>query len=429
MQTSKYTKLISYNKGYYAYNSVSNFLIKLDKELFNILDSDTNISLEDTEILDVLKKNKIITENESDDILEYVSILEKKRRLSSILNLTLAPTMDCNFHCSYCFETKEKGEMDEKTLNNIINLIKISNCASLNIAWFGGEPLLAINAIKMFYEKFKCINDVKISYASIITNGYYLTDSNLTLLRELGVKFIQLSMDGIYESHNRKRFSKTDKDTFSTIIKNIDNFHKRKYEDMHMGIRMNIDSENINEYDKIHSFFEERYKNNKNITINPAFIIDTTKGKNTTTIKNRNSKIEFNKLLTEKFNSTKYIYPSNNFDECAIRNFNAWAIDAKGDVYKCWEIIGNKEYKVGELTDRGIKILNKTLLNRYLHGSDPLRDKKCSNCISLPICGGGCPHKRIENDFNNKEFSVSPYCDNGLDDYLIERIKLYENKK
>ena len=35
----------------------------------------------------------------------------------------------------------------------------------------------------------------------------------------------------------------------------------------------------------------------------------------------------------------------------------------------------------------------------------------------------------LVNDFNNKEYSLSSYCNNGLDNYLIERINLYENKK
>lgn len=58
-----------------------------------------------------------------------------------------------------------------------------------------------------------------------------------------------------------------------------------------------------------------------------------------------------------------------------------------------------------------------------------LKDPKCLDCFSLPICGGGCPHKRIENKFNNRCFDNCTLFNNNFDDYLIEKIKLYESGK
>lgn len=43
-------------------------------------------------------------------------------------------------------------------------------------------------------------------------------------------------------------------------------------------------------------------------------------------------------------------------------------------------------------------------------------------------CSGGCPHKRLENEFEGENFSVSAYCDNEIDKYLLERIKIYEDE-
>lgn len=427
MKVSKYTKLLIYNDNYYVYNSLSNFLCKINKELYFLLNvKEEDIEINDEEIIDFLLKNKIITHNDNDDLLLYIASIEGVRRTPNLLNLTITPTMDCNFHCPYCFETKEKGIMDEKTIDNIIDFINNSKCDNVNITWFGGEPLLATEVIKLFHQKFKTLEKVKIKYQNIITNGYYLTDDNLKLLKECGINFIQLSMDGIFESHNKKRFTKTDKNTFSTILQNIDNFCAKEY-GIHLGIRMNIDNENIEDYPRIHKFFKDRYIN-KNISISPAFIIDTTKGNNKTTISDENKQFDFKKVLVEQFNNSKYIYPSNDINECAIRNLNAWAIDARGDLYKCWEIIGNKDYKVGELTEKGIIITNKIMLNRYLYGSDPFLNQKCLDCFLLPICGGGCPHKRIENDFNNKNFDLCSYNEN-FEDYIIERIKIYEKGK
>lgn len=429
MKISKYTKFLVKDGKYYIYNSLSNFLCRIDKDLYQILSGNVeDIQIEDEKILESLFVNKILTNHDKDDLLEYAAPIKFNRRQSSLLNLTITPTMDCNFNCPYCFETKEKGVMSEKTINNIVKYISDNkNIQSVNIDWFGGEPLLAPHVIEIFSKKIKDLN-LKSINSTIITNGYYLNDENIELLKKSGVSYIQLSMDGIFESHNKKRFTKTDRDTFTKIIYNIDNFHKKEY-DIQLGIRINIDSENIDEYSNIHQYFFDRYKNSKYITVQPAFIIDTTKSENNKSVNNEVTKLNFSKVLVEKFNNPKLVYPQNGINECAIRNINTWAIDAKGDVYKCWEIIGNKKYRVGELSEKGIKITDSKLLNRYLFGADPFENQKCLDCFSLPICGGGCPHKRIENEFNNRCFNYCSCFANVLDEYLDERIKIYENEK
>jgi uncharacterized protein len=336
--------------------------------------------------------------------------------------------MDCNFACPYCFEKKKKGIMNEITMERIVKFVKSFDMIKrVNLTWFGGEPLLAPNVIALLSQQIGKVNKYTY-YSNIITNGYFFNAENRKILEDSNISHIQLSMDGIFDSHNRKRFTKTDKDTFSSIIYNIDNFHKSNSK-LKIGIRINIGSDNIHEFNEIDHFFKNKYADDKRISIHYAFIVDTTKNENKTAIKNNNDKIAFLKRLALQTDNIHHIYPDNGISECAVRNNNAWVFDAKGDVYKCWEIIGNIDYKVGELIDEGIKITNKTMLNRYLYGADHLQDSKCLTCNALPICCCGCPQKRIENEFQNKKFDLSPYCDDNLDKYLIERIKIYENEK
>lgn len=49
---------------------------------------------------------------------------------------------------------------------------------------------------------------------------------------------------------------------------------------------------------------------------------------------------------------------------------------------------------------------------------------KYDECQLLPICSGGCPHKRIENKFNHKHFNVCTRFLDCLDDYLLLRNEL-----
>lgn len=337
--------------------------------------------------------------------------------------ITVLPTLDCNFNCPYCFEQKVKGTMRSETSDNVINWIsQYPNISNIRITWFGGEPLLAPDVIQYFTEKLKEKTQATLEKNSIITNGYFLTEENIQMLEKCGINSIQVSMDGIFEKHNCKRYTKTDKKTFETILSNIDTFDRLRL-DMYLTIRIGVDKDNKNDYYEAQEFFRNRYANKK-ISVVPAFIIETTKSCMESCVSDEQEKLEFYKVLSKKTSSKDFIYPSNNVEECAIRNFNSWVIDSKGDVYKCWEIIGNEKYKVGYIDANGMHISNQKILNRYLYGADPLEETKCRECQLLPICSGGCPHKRIENKFNHKHFNVCTRFLDCLDDYLLHRNEL-----
>lgn len=291
-------------------------------------------------------------------------------------------------------------------------------------------PLLAPNVIKKItnrlLEKHFHIN------AKIITNGYYLTTENLELLQHCGIKSIQLTIDGLAESHNRKKFTNTDNNTFNTIIENIDGFYKMNL-DMQMIVRVNIDRNNSSEYNDIFYFFTQRYPDEKKVSISPALIVEHSKNAHRSScMLDQVDRLALLSRHAEATNNKLAMYPSNAITECAVRNLNCWIFDAKGNAYKCWEIIGNKDYKVGELTEKGLVITNTKIYNRYLVGEDPFESSKCKECISLPICiGGGCPHKRIENKFYKKQFNYCTYFHDKLEEYMMFQYekKDFEDKK
>lgn len=429
MQVSRYVKLVHKENQYLVYNTLSNCLFSVDKQLYEYLSTKIagNKSVKKSEIASEIynsfRHNLIITENDDDDFLIYESTLQSRRKIHDTLLLTIAPTMDCNFHCPYCFEQKVKGTMRSETSDNVINWIsQYPNISNIRITWFGGEPLLAPDVIQYFTEKLKEKTQATLEKNSIITNGYFLTEENIQMLEKCGINSIQVSMDGIFEKHNCKRYTKTDKKTFETILSNIDTFDRLRL-DMYLTIRIGVDKDNKNDYYEAQEFFRNRYANKK-ISVVPAFIIETTKSCMESCISDEQEKLEFYKVLSKKTSSKDFIYPSNNVEECAIRNFNSWVIDSKGDVYKCWEIIGNEKYKVGYIDANGMHISNQKILNRYLYGADPLEETKCRECQLLPICSGGCPHKRIENKFNHKHFNVCTRFLDCLDDYLLHRNEL-----
>ena len=73
-------------------------------------------------------------------------------------------------------------------------------------------------------------------------------------------------------------------------------------------------------------------------------------------------------------------------------------------IYKCWTDVGNKAEYIGHIADESLTQIDRVA--KYLVGADVLADTKCINCAYMPICGGGCPHHRIKNEFTTIKTDV-----------------------
>lgn len=111
--------------------------------------------------------------------------------------------------------------MDDITLNAIAKYIISKKERTIELTWFGGEPLLC-------YDKIVKLNDLLISNnvsftTSIITNGTLFTDDKIKLLNQLNIQQIQITLDGEQENHDKKRFfRKNQQGTYTLILSNIE---------------------------------------------------------------------------------------------------------------------------------------------------------------------------------------------------------------
>lgn len=89
--------------------------------------------------------------------------------------------------------------------------------------WTGGEPLLEFKNITSLMERINFIaNKNKISIDHfMVRNGYLLTSDRAKKLKELGVKRIQITIDGSKKSHDQRRILANKEGTFDKIIENI----------------------------------------------------------------------------------------------------------------------------------------------------------------------------------------------------------------
>lgn len=404
LKWSRYNVVIDLSETeFLIYNTFSNSLVKVSekerKYILKIINGNfcniPNAFMDELESMFFLCKD--------DDLLyQKVKLSRLKNRFrNDNINITIAPTLSCNFACPYCFEKGNNlnHRMSDKTQDALVNYISLlpSN-TKVNITWYGGEPLLAFDIIKNLSSKFLKIEN-HISHALMVTNGYLLSAEIITGLKDLNIKNIQVTLDGCKETHNIRRFHKTDIDSFSKIIDNL-RLIPQLYPELKVNIRVNLDKNNENEFFKLLDYLKTEIKH-KYLNIYPAFVADYDSCQATTCeLLNRKEQSIFAIENMDNFAFEKLYYPSTKTGECIARSVNSFVIGPNGEFYKCWCDVGKKEKEFGDIFD-GIK--NYDLYTKYLMSEDELDDAKCKECTFSPICSGGCVYRRLNLKGNESE--------------------------
>ena len=420
---SKYNILFHKEGVYLFYNSLSNAFAELSEETYNLLaglKAGEFFSVENETLMDNLKRMKAVVENDQEEVLKIKYNTLIHRFDNHFISLTINPTLGCNFACPYCFEGEHSNVyMTDEVEDGIIDFIKRKTDAKrLDVTWFGGEPLLAFQRIVSLTRKMQSLG--LIYSAGMITNGYLLNKTIISQLEVLDIKKMQITIDGLRENHDKRRFLKGGQPTFDRIVENIDLLNLLA-PNIHVNIRVNIDSDNMNNFVNVFDYFYQKHYTN--ISVTPAFVEDHA-GDNSCAFNSR-EKFTFYIELFQKygmdFNS---FYPSYKLSECSIRNQNVAVIGPKGEIYKCWNDVGKQERIVGNIWG---EVLNQRLLLQYLTGADPFDDAQCKACILLPICSGGCPYLRLMQQSKNHNLGeVCPLMKIDIETYLWLH---YQSKK
>ena len=129
-------------------------------------------------------------------ISEFAYLQEVSKRN---LNLTIVPTMQCNFDCAYCYQEHGGGFMSEQIQHAIVRHVRknIVNYTSVSLSWFGGEPLLRKDIVVKLSNEIRavCKKHYKPFNAMITTNGYALDLETFNILLDCGVRYFQITLD------------------------------------------------------------------------------------------------------------------------------------------------------------------------------------------------------------------------------------------
>lgn len=436
MKWSKYNLLFKSKKNdYLLYNSITNSFAEIDKETHKELE----LIRQDPSAYDfgrclplytqLLRIKALVHDGEEEEMINVLRYKRLSERYNpSGLGLTIAPTLACNFNCSYCYEeTRRPIYMEEKTEDEIIKFIgHFGNIKYLSVTWFGGEPLLEFDRIRGLTKKFKKLN---IHYgATMVTNGYLLSDEVIGKLDDLKIKTIQTTIDGLKKIHDKRRQLVSGGSTFQKIIDNVE-----KLLGIWSGkllVRINVDKSNREAYHECHEFLTEKFKG-KNLKIYAGFVISAP-GVNPDTAchLDKDDAADFTIEQYRKNNINDLpSYPNANPLGCVATSNNGYVIGPRGEIYKCWHDVGHREKEVGSVFDG--EPWNMKLLANYMVGTDAFNDPECRDCFFLPVCDGGCAELRMKNNTGNFNFETCLQYKNRLPELLeihYEKNKNTEKK-
>ena len=428
MKLSRFNFFKNFNDTMIFFNAMTCALAVVDKNFWQVIEDIKkgayNEEKYSASLISDMKESGCIIEDNVDELkrLEFFRNVAKYDLTS--LALTVAPTLDCNFRCKYCFETHPKGIMNEEIQNALVGFVekRLSVAKNFSVTWYGGEPLLAKNIIFNLSEKFlELCKKTDIAYDSfIITNASLIGDTDIENFKKYKIFGTQITIDGPKKIHDDRRRSVKNESTFDKLI---DVLNELLNNDLTAICRINIDRENINFVDELLETLRRKIKRYRDLKIDFGQVTPFTD-----ICRSIESNCYDNKQYADimlplyakvhqfGFEVNKMsVYPSPRVNFCCYDYANAFVVDNFGELYRCWNHVGNTKKSCGNVKNFD----NDKLESNYITAIqwNPIVNEKCRNCKILPICMGGCP------DAMNNSADGQPVC--GTVKYNLDKIIEY----
>lgn len=356
--------MFTYKNQRYVYNSLRNSLGMLDDNVYEMFISNNISELVKRSDFQMMLDNGFLHSKKLQETDFVAEVFENDRQYEDVLTLTIILTMNCNLRCIYCYQNNSdtcripSRRISKTVISNLLKFLgSYTKIKTLEVTWFGGEPLLELEILKHISNlliDFCLSNNIKYN-ASIITNGYLLDEKTALTLLNYKVTDIQLTIDGVKSIHDyRHRHINPKNSSYNKII----SFLKLDICDLfYVNLRINIDKKNIDYVDNLLLELKDLYK--KNMIIDFARVESYNDNCNNKT--DIFSEEEFSKItikLKQKlikyglFSNPNQFFPKNIASYCGATRNLSLMIDYKGDIFKCWCDLENTKYSIGNLKNQ-----------------------------------------------------------------------------
>ena len=376
----------------------------------------------------LLSRLGMIVDDREEEKRTMLSFLDKMNNNNSALNVTVVLNLDCNFACIYCYEGDMKGNlyMSEETGDHLIRFIKDNfpeRKTSLLIDFYGGEPLLSLGLVKSISKSLKSFIERKgASYSfTLVTNGSLFKKEVAEELVPLGLKSVQITLDGPAQNHNKYRPFKSGADSFEIIIKNI----RETWDLVNINIVGNYDKNNYEKFPLLLDYLQDAgFPPEKIAGVKFSPVMNRPEG-DTSPVDYNGGCMSINEpwlltageFLREEILRRGYHTPKVGLTICAIENRDSYVVNYDGGIYKCPAFIGKKGFAVGDLVTGVGEHANAYKLGIW-------KNEECAECVYLPLCFGGCRYMSFLRDGNIDSLDCKkPYLDRSLETMVKQDVK------
>lgn len=405
MKTSRYNRIFQAEDGtWLAFNSWSAALAAIQPEDLSFIQSllaSPDATACDTphkrEIRELLLKGSFLVDDETDELATLKVDMLKDRFRTDMLALTIAPTMDCNFRCDYCYEEHLRVTMSRTVQDALLEFVseKARTISNLHVTWFGGEPMLpaafpVVEEVSRAFQKMSAEREFGFR-AEIVTNGYFLSKEKVELLKSLGIQKVQVTLDGPPATHDRRRILLGGQGTFWRILDNM----KQVAGMIPIQLRINVDRRNAaSTIDLLELLAKEGLADH----ITPYIAqVNPGAGACGNIVESCFNGPDFANAAADLYReAAKRNLPLSRFPfrvrgaYCTADRSNAFVISPNGAIFKCWEeVTSNPGAAVNHLLD-GEQPFHKANESKWL-AWNVLDKEECPTCDVLPACHGGCP--------------------------------------
>lgn len=290
------------------------------------------------------------------------------------LNLILFITEQCNFRCTYCYESFRRPTMPKEIQQAILSLIRrrASNLERLSISWFGGEPLLARREIVQLSSDLSVLS-AEFGFKredSITTNGYLLTKVVAEELINASIRTFQISLDGPREFHDQTRIQRSGKGSYQELYSNLLNLRTIQGS-FQVAIRLHVTDHN---HQRIADFSEQLDRDFGNDTRFGLHLVpvEAYKTGSSSSFVGCVDPMNFEHVVEQVKGRTKGIFilntPRGHCDVCYAAKANSFAIRSDGAVMKCTVGVDDERNILGRLHPDGTMLIAKEKLLPWMAG-------------------------------------------------------------
>ncbi|HCA26099.1 MAG TPA: radical SAM/SPASM domain-containing protein [Betaproteobacteria bacterium] len=354
-------------------------------------------------MVDELREIEFIVPKEEDELRLVLDRHDQAAHADPALYLVVQPTAWCQLACDYCGQSHTRRQLSPTHQARFIAEAQEKLAAHpyryLQVSWFGAEPLVGMSIIRRMTPQFQALAEqFGVRYGSkIVTNGMLLRPDIATeLIQSLGVKHIEVTLDGVGEAHDARRPTKKGQHSFERIFANVAALAKRDDLEVELSIRCNVDRRNRDSISPLlRRLAAEGVQRRVLFYVAPVHSWGNDAHRESLTAEEfAQWELQwFAEMIELEFRLR--VLPGLKKAVCMSVSPTSTLIDANGELFNCTEAsyvpaYGNpNRYAIGAIAhgEQPGKREQLSQFNTHIRQGE----YACHSCRMLPVCGGCCP--------------------------------------